>query len=451
MNLRQRVVAICSLSFALGCGGRDALLGASGHTGAREHGVAGLAEMGGDQGSFATSGSAGFQTTGTGSASGGTGSAASGSAGAVQSAGSAGFSQAEGGRQSLWSPRGEFDEVLPFITGSIKDFGVDAAGNVYLASEASYDDSTKYSFVLARVSVEGELSWRQQISGQPARMIVDAGGTIYQTRYLNQVGVLDRRTPEGKWLWSRELNETSLESSPFRMGRDGALYLGTYQGERLWKFDRGGGVVWRWKGPGERAIASVAADSNGTVYLRTWIKPTANLPSPSKGQASPMDGLFWNLDPSGKEISQRLFATESVGDTSIYIENGPVDFVVTEEGQLLSGADTSAGLFDTAGNTLWRRNESDLKPALSERHRYNLHSGLVAGRCKACITAPEALLAFDAEGNQTEILLLDYENELGERWTSDERDNIYVLIQSFEARTSTIRRYHGGSGWKRVN
>ena len=446
MRLMQRVATLGSLALALACGGRDALQNEGGQSGSREIGSVGSAAAGGSASAQGTSGNAGLQDTGN---RGGAG--AFGSAGSTQTGSDAGATQTVIGAQGLWLPHGIFDEIPAAIIGSVKDFAVDASGNVYLASGASVEGST-YSFVLARFSAQGQLSWKQQISGQPIRIIVDDVGTIYQLRALNQGGVLDKRTPEGAWVWSREINETSLESLTFRMGKDRALYLGTRQGERLWKFDLDGSVVWKWKGPGERAIACVAADASGTVYLRTWIPPTATLPGASKGQDGPKDGLFWTLDPSGMELSQRHYATESSGGTNLYIENGPVEFVLTQGGQLLSAAETSARLFDTAGNTLWRREVSDLKPALAAQHRYYLRSGLSAGRCGYCITSSQALLAFDAAGNQTEILQLDYEQEFGYGWAADQSDNIYVLARPNDTQSAVgLRRYHGGSGWKPVS
>ena len=455
MRLMQRVATLGWLALALGCGGRDALQNEAGHSGSRQIGSEGSAAAGGSASAQGTSSNAGLQDTGNRAGAGGFGSAGStqtgSSAGSQQTGSSAGSTQTMVGTRDLWLPHDAFDEISSAIIGSIKDFAVDASGNVYLASEASFE-AEKYSFVLARVSAQGQLSWKQQISGRPIRMFVDDVGTIYQLRSLNQVGVLDRRTPDGAWVWSRELNETDLESSRFRMGKDSALYLGTLQGERLWKFALDGSVVWRWKGPGSRAIASVAADASGTVYLRTWMTPTATLPKPAKGQDSPKDGLFWTLDPSGMELSQRHYATESSGGTNLYIENGPVEFVLTQGGQLLSAAETSARLFDTAGNTLWKREVSDLKPALAAQHRYYLHSGLSAGRCGYCITSSQALLAFDAAGNQTEILQLDYEQEFGYGWAADQSDNIYVLARPNDTQSAVgLRRYHGGSGWKPVS
>jgi len=152
------------------------------------------------------------------------------------------------------------------------------------------------------------------------------------------------------------------------------------------------------------------------------------------------------------ELSQRHYATESSGGTNLYIENGPVEFVLTQGGQLLSAAETSARLFDTAGNTLWKKEVSDLKPASAALHGYNLRSGLSAGRCGYCITSSQALLAFDAAGNQTEILQLDYEQEFGYGWAADQSDNIYVLARPFDTQSAVVlRRYHGGSGWKPVS
>jgi len=452
MKLTKWIATFCSWSLVLACGGRTAFQatganpgsgGIGNRTGDRETGgSAGPQEIVGHAGVLNAGGS-----TGSAQAEGGTGAQQAG--GGEQAAG--GSAQPAGSNQNLWLAHGSFDESSFDVAGSIKDFAVDPAGNVYLASDSPPVDAQR-SFTLARLRADGQVSWRQQVSGEPMFMTVDEAGTIYQLRVLNQVGVLDKRTAEGKWLWSREINETSLGQSVFRRGKDGALYLGTRQGERLWKFDLDGNVGFRWQGPGQRAVASVAADAKGTVYLRTWVKPTAMLPGPAKGQDAPMDGLFWTLDPSSKELSQRLFATESVGDSSLYIENGPVNFALTAGGQLLSAAATSVGLFDTAGNALWKRNVSDLKPALDERRSYYWNGVLSAGRCGYCIASSSALLAFDATGNQTEVLLLDYKNEFGSRWATDQKDNIYVLIGEAGgggSSSSRVRRYHAGSGWTR--
>lgn len=423
MKRTHRVTILCSLALAMGCGGRTSYDSTPAQGGSRSlDGGGGLPVAAGSGGRLQAGGSGGFP----------------------QPAGSAG-QQAVGGSRGLWLPREDFDEVSADFIGSIRQFAVDGSGNVYLASESGYNST--FDFTLARLDADGQVSWTQRISGKAMELTVDDAGTVYQLRDLNGVAVLDRRTPGGQWVWSQEIHQPGGDSSSLRRGQDGALYLGTAWGERLSKFDVEGNLMWTWKGPGERAVSSFAADAGGTVYLRTGVKPDAELPFPTKGQDSPVDGLFWTLDSSGAVVSQRRYATSFKGTSAsfVYLETGPVHFALTSSGQLLSTSFTTAGLFETSGEPRWQRDASDLKPGLQP---YELTGVLSAGRCGFCITSHRGLFAFDAEGNQTGSLLLNDSQRAADSWGADPLDNVYVLARDYSSQTATLRRYHGESGWK---
>jgi len=433
MNPVQRIANLCMLAVAFGCGGRTEFQQTVGQGGSRA--------AGGD----ASSGAAGRDASP--GAAGGNGSApqTGGSSGAREQGGSAGAQPTSGGTHGLWVPRNGFDEVSFDTMGAISSFAVDASGNVYWASESLIEDDT-LGFYLTRLGADGRVTWTQRVSGQSRWLGVDDAGTIYQLRNVNRVAVVDKRSSEGKWLWSREVAEAGPDSSSLRLGRDGALYLATRLGEHLWKFDSNGSLLWTWNGPGSFGVSSFAADANGKVYVRTRVKPEADLPSGTKGQESPTDGLFWTLDNSGKALSRRHFVTgfEGTAGAVIYLETGPVNFEVTSGGLLLSVAVKSAGLFDIAGDAVWTHDAADLQPA---SRAYGLIGVLSAGRCGACVASLSGLYAFDAAGKQTETLLLNDDDTFARSWAADQGDNIYVLIARNEPQTLALRRYHGASGW----
>jgi hypothetical protein len=437
MNPAQRIATLCALALAFGCGGRTEFQQTIAQAGSRA--------AGGDAGSGAVGGSGGAQQTGGFSGTHERG----GSAGAQPTSGSAGTQSTSVGAHGLWLPRDGFDEVSLDAFGAIRSFAVDASGNIYWASDSVVMDET-LSFALTRLSADGQITWTQRVSGQSISLGVDDAGTVYQLRKVNQVAVVDKRSTEGTWLWSREVSGAGPDSSSLRLGRDGALYLATaWGGEHLWKFDSSGSLLWTWDGPGSRGVASFAADANGTVYVRTRITPEAALPSGSKGQESPTDGLLWTLDKSGKALLQRHFVTgfEGTAGAVIYLETGPVNFGVTSGGLLLSVAIKSTGLFDPAGDAFWTHGAADLQPAV---RAYGLISVLATGRCGSCVASYSALYAFDAAGKQTETLLLNDDNALAQSWAADQRDNIYALvIRKDDSQSSTVRRYHGASGWVR--
>ena len=421
MRLIQSV-AIGTLSLALSCGGRAALQPIDGQAGSRA--------TGGDPGFQATGGDPAFQATG-------------GDPGFRATGGDPGSQGTAGSSQATWVARGDFDElplgVIPEGTQYIH-LAVAASGEVYLASESTPIDS-KRVFDLTRVSPDGRGNWTQRINGASHSLIVDAVGTIYQSRTLNGVGVLDKRTPDGRWLWSREIETMSL-----RVGRDGALY-GAAWGERLRKFDGDGNVLWTWQGPGNLGVSGFGADATGTVFVRTGVRPAVQLPSGAKGQPSPQDGLLFTLDQGGAELSQRRYSTgvfePTAPGTVVYLETGPINFAVTSEGRLLSVPLTGVGLYDPSGDAaLWQWDARDVKP--SSWDLSNGFSGaLSAGSCAYCAASRHALYAFDAEGNQAKTLLLGEYS--ASAWAADNLDNIYALVEFH--RVAAVRRYHGESGW----
>ena len=126
----------------------------------------------------------------------------------------------------------------------------------------------------------------------------------------------------------------------------------------------------------------------------------------------------------------------------VYLETGPVNFAVTSAGQLLSASLTGTGLFNPSGDAAWQWDARNVKPSA-----WDLSSGfsgaLAAGRCGHCAGSGQALYAFDAEGNQSQTLLLHEYS--ASAWAADNEDNIYALVRNQE--TVAIRRYHGESGW----
>lgn len=348
----------------------------------------------------------------------------------------------------MWVVRDGFDELplspLQDVNRSIQ-WAVDARGDVYLASQA-YATGSSPAFDLSRVSADGRTNWTQRIKGEPYSLTVDAAGTVYQSRKLSGVGVLDKRSADGRWLWSNEVEAMALQ-----LGRDGALY-GAAWGERLRKFDDEGNVLWTWQGPGQRGVSGFGADASGTVFVRTGVDPSAQLPSGAKGQSAPQDGLLFTLDQSGAELSQRRYSTGVYEPTSpvavVYLETGPINFVVTSAGQLLSAplTGTGTGLFDPPGDAVWHWDARDLKPSawdLAWDRTRGLSGALSAGRCGYCASSRQALYAFDADGKQSKTLLLHEYS--ASAWAADNEDNIYALVRNQE--TVAIRRYHGESGW----
>ena len=187
-------------------------------------------------------------------------------------------------RPPAWVARDGFDElaVRARFPTEIAWFNGGRCGRRYvlgvrrrtrMGSEATFD--------LSRVSADGRNNWTQRIEGESYSLTVDAAGTVYQSRKLNGVGVLDKRAADGRWLWSNE-----IEAMTLHLGGDGALY-GAAWGERLRKFDDDGNVLWTWQGPGQRGVSGFGADASGTVFVRTGVTPSAQLPSGAKGQSAP--------------------------------------------------------------------------------------------------------------------------------------------------------------------
>jgi len=411
MGLTQRVAAICALSLGLGCGGRTSLEAIGGHAGGAETGDHGGA-------------------TGT-----------DGHAGRLQAGGSAGGPVSAAGAPGLWVARDGFDEIST-QPSSIRHFAVSAAGDVYVASEADLADS-KVGFYLTRLGADGRMVWSQRLSGGSVSLAIDETG-IYQLRDVNEIAVVDKRTLAGEWVWSRQLLPGShAYTTNLRIGRDGALYVGTYLRERLFKIGLDGDIRWTWKGPGDAAVFGFDADVNGTVRLRTGILPEIPLPSPNKGDPPP-DGLLWTLDPTGAELAHRQYPT-SYEANSGYLETGPFAFVVTPSGHLLSGSWRVAGLFDAAGDPVWTREFTDADVSLNDGPSGDSFQGVLsAGRCRFCIVKPNALYAFDVVGNRTDKLRVASNGSPIVGWAADELNQVYVLLE--RPGSKALRRY-AESAW----
>ena len=79
------------------------------------------------------------------------------------------------------------------------------------------------TFDLSRVSADGRSNWTQRIKGESYSLTVDAAGTVYQSRKLNGVGVLDKRAADGRWLWSNEIEAMTVALGPGRSAVRGRM------------------------------------------------------------------------------------------------------------------------------------------------------------------------------------------------------------------------------------
>ena len=123
------------------------------------------------------------------------------------------------------------------------------------------------------------------------------------------------------------------------------------------------------RGPGNEAFLALGLTPAAPSSCEPGWTPSAQLPSGAKGQSAPQDGLLFTLDQSGAELSQRRYSTGVYEPTSpvavVYLETGPINFVVTSAGQLLSAplTGTGTGLFDPPGDAVWHWDARDLKPS----------------------------------------------------------------------------------------